>query len=105
MKIFVFIFLFCFQQNALSSICYHHKKLYCFDSTEKSIGEILVMQCWSWLRFSCQPCKANLNHSKIGFSEYVNDCHRLYPESKFVLKYDNLYDEIVNEYLTNKFKG
>jgi hypothetical protein len=100
----MFISLFCFQQIAQSSIC-NHKKLYCFDSTEKSIGEILVMQCWSWLRFSCQPCKANLNQRKIGFSEYIHDCHRLYPQSKFVLKYDNLYDEIAYEYLTNNFKG
>ena len=105
MKIIIFlIFSISYQSYVEPSVC-NPKQLHCFDSHERNLGEIFVAQCWNWVRFSCQPCKADVNHRKIRYSEYIHECLNLYSNSRFVLRFYNVYDEKAIEFLTNTFKG
>ena len=59
--------------------------LYCFDSNDKNLGEIIVGSCWKWGRLSCQACSADTSAKKITYLKYLNYCRHLYPGSVQVL--------------------
>jgi hypothetical protein len=63
--------------------------LYCFNSMEELLGEILVNQCWHWLLLSCQPCSVSFDQRKINYEKYIYQCQYYYPESRKVLARDN----------------
>ena len=79
--------LVCFIQSTYGEC--PDKILYCFDSAEHRLGGIVVDQCWSWYRFSCQPCSADTKAKFITYEKYIHHCRYYYPKSKLVLDTKN----------------
>ena len=82
--------------------------LYCFDSNENRIGEIVVGQCWKWSRLSCQPCDAEINARKITYNDYLDQCQLFFPNTAQVLNMKsvraNAIRQVLNEIAIGKKK-
>ena len=73
--------------------------LYCFDSSNKRIGEIKVDQCWKWERFSCQPCSVDLKNKEISFYLYIYHCRYYFQDTFKVLDQKKVWThKLLNAY-------
>ncbi len=63
--------------------------LYCFNSKKELLGKILVNKCWTWSRFSCQPCSASTDQRIIAYDKYIHQCRHYYPTANEILAWDN----------------
>ena len=94
-KLFFILLIIILASIQLSADC-PDRLLYCFNDKEKLLGDILVNQCWTWSRISCQPCSATTNKKKVTYEKYIYQCRYHYPTSIMVLVWDNaLFDRII----------
>ena len=82
--IIISILIIVFSIQNLNAACYD-TELYCFDSNNHRLGEIIVGQCWTWSRFNCLPFRANLMKKQNSFQNYVNLCREFYQDTVLVL--------------------
>jgi hypothetical protein len=77
-------------------------KLYCFNSKQIQLGEIIVGQCWNWRRLTCEPCGSKLINKKISFHRYLLICRHYYRGTVKVLDTKSVWahkvKEIINSY-------
>ena len=82
--ILISILIIFFSFENLNAAC-PDTELYCFDSYNHKLGKILVGQCWTWPRFNCPPCSANIMEKKINFQKYIHHCRYFYSDTELVL--------------------
>jgi hypothetical protein len=63
--------------------------LYCYNNKKELLGKILVNECWTWLRFSCQPCSASTDKLMITYDKYIHQCRHYYPTANEILAWDH----------------
>ena len=78
-------------------------KLYCFNSNQIRLGEIVVGQCWNWRSFSCEPCgMSKLIKKRSRFHRYLLVCRHYFPNTVLVLQTKSVWatkvKEIINSY-------
>jgi hypothetical protein len=73
--------------------------LYCFDSNDNNLGEIVVGSCWKWARLSCQPCGSDTTSRKISYHNYKSHCRHFYPDTTMVLNTKTVWANRVRDAL------
>jgi hypothetical protein len=77
--------------------------LYCYNIKKELLGKILVNYCWTWLRFSCQPCRASTDQLFITYDKYIHHCRYYYQATNEIQAWDSTY--LANNFWRIRFRG